>query len=226
MDTRQVADLLARTGLFGVLDQVTREEIAESAIQYTLGKGQTVFVQDEMGDRLFVVAAGGVKLYLRSQQGEIVELVRHWPPAVFGELALLDGGPRSASAETVEPTVLVAIAREKLIHILRSDARAVDALLCSLGDIVRRTTRQMADLVFLDLQGRLARKLIELGSAEGDGGTGGRRVTQTELANMVGGVRQTVNLALRALQDRGYIRMNGGSVEILKLDGLRRRAGE
>lgn len=226
MDTRQVAELLARTDLFGAIDDTTRQEIAGSASRYSFAKGQTIFVQDETGDRLFVVAKGGVKLYLRSRQGEIVELVRHRPPAVFGELALLDGGPRSASAEAVEPTVLVAISREKLIHILRSDARAVDALLRSLGDIVRRTTQQMADLVFLDLQGRVAGKLIQLSGATDNGDARGRRITQTELANMVGGVRQTVNLALRGLQDRGYIRITGGSVEILQLQGLRRRADQ
>lgn len=223
MDIGQVAELLGRTELFGAVDDRVRQRIAEGATRCSFTRGQTIFVQDETGDRLFVVAKGGVKLYLRSRHGEIIELVRHRPPAVFGELALLDGGPRSACAEAVEPTDLVAVSRDQLIQLLRLDVRAVDALLRSLGNIVRRTTQQMADLVFLDLQGRLASKLIELG------GTGERdlpgRITQTELANMVGGVRQTVNLALRGLQDRGYIRITGGNVEILQLEGLRRRAG-
>jgi CRP/FNR family transcriptional regulator, cyclic AMP receptor protein len=224
MDTGQVAELLRRTKLFGAVNDTIRQRIAEGATRYSFTRGQTIFVQDETGDRLFVVAEGGVKLYLRSRHGEIIELVRHKPPAVFGELALLDGGPRSACAEAVEPTVLVAVTRDQLIHLLRLDVRAVDALLRSLGDIVRRTTQQMADLVFLDLQGRLASKLIELGGT-GEHDLPGRHITQTELANMVGGVRQTVNLALRGLQDRGYIRITGGNVEILQLEGLRRRAG-
>jgi CRP-like cAMP-binding protein len=89
-----------------------------------------------------------------------------------------------------------------------------EALLRTLGTIVRRTTRQVSDLVFLDLQGRIARKLLAL-EVEDDGLARGRRVTQAELATMVGGARQTVNQALRSLESRGYIRADGGSFEIL-----------
>lgn len=227
MDIDQVTELLGKTELFQTLDQRARREVASTATQATFVRGQTIFVQDEPGDRMFVLAEGAVKLVVRSRHGEVVELARHWSPAVFGEVALLDGGPRSATAEAIEPSLLLGITRDKVIRLLRSDEGVVDALLRSLGELVRRANRQTTDLVFLDLQGRLARKLLELAAAPG-GPTATvldhSRFTQTELAHMVGGVRQTVNLALRSLEARGLIRVSSGRIEILEMDALRRRA--
>ena len=227
MDIDQVAELLGRTELFHTLDERARREVAGTVTQVAYVKGQTIFVQDEPGDRMFVLAEGAIKLVVRSRHGEVVELARHRPPAVFGEMALLDGSSRSASAEAIEPSVLVGITRAELIKLLRSDVGVVDALLRSLGDLVRRANRQTTELVFLDLQGRVARKLLELATMSGSPGPAvldQRAFTQTELAHMVGGVRQTVNLALRSLERRRLIRVSEGKIEILELEGLKRRA--
>jgi CRP-like cAMP-binding protein len=163
-----------------------------------------------------------VKLFVASRNGGIVELVRHCPPASFGEVALLDGGPRSASAEAVERSTLLVVTRSELLRLLRSDEQVAEALLSTLGAMVRRTTRQISDLAFLSLQGRVAAKLLDLTEP---GGARTRRVTQVELATMVGGARQTVNQALRSLESRGYIRSSGRMFEILDRDQLRRLAG-
>jgi CRP-like cAMP-binding protein len=163
-----------------------------------------------------------VKLFVASRNGGIVELVRHRPPAAFGEVALLDGGPRSASAEAVERSTLLVVTRPELLRLLRSDEQVAEALLSTLGAMVRRTTRQISDLAFLSLQGRVAAKLLDL--TEPDGART-RRVTQVELATMVGGARQTVNQALRSLESRGYIRSAGRVFEILDREQLRRLAG-
>jgi CRP-like cAMP-binding protein len=92
MDIDQVAELLGRTELFHTLDERARREVAGTVTQVAYVKGQTIFVQDEPGDRMFVLAEGAIKLVVRSRHGEVVELARHRPPAVFGEMALLDGG--------------------------------------------------------------------------------------------------------------------------------------
>jgi CRP/FNR family cyclic AMP-dependent transcriptional regulator len=214
------ADLLARTELFAGVDEPTHRRIAECCLERVVDKGQAVFVQDEPGDRMFVLAEGAVKLYVSSRHGAIVELVRHHPPAVFGEVALLDGGPRSATAEAVQRSTLLVVTRTELLRLLRDEGQVAEALLRSLGTIVRRTTRQVTDLVFLDLQGRVARQLLLL--ADGDGGT--RQVTQGELATMVGGARQTVNQVLRTLEDRGWVRAAGRAFEILDRQQLERLA--
>jgi CRP/FNR family cyclic AMP-dependent transcriptional regulator len=226
----QIAALLAETDLFGVLDRTILEEVASRTLERSVEKGQTIFVQDEPGDRLFVIADGAVKLVVRSAQGEVVELARHRRPAVFGEVALLDGGTRSATAEAVERTTLVVVTRDELIHLLRSDPKVVDQVLKALGELIRRADQQATELVFLALPGRLARRLLELAETPGDDDHGDlgprtRRVTQTELANMVGGSRQSVNIALRSLERRGFIRLVGWSIELLDPVELRRRAG-
>jgi CRP/FNR family transcriptional regulator, cyclic AMP receptor protein len=214
------AGVLARTELFREIDEATRRRIAEHVAERVVEPGQCVFVQDEPGDRMYVLAEGAVKLFVASRNGGIVELVRHRPPATFGEVALLDGGPRSASAEAVERSTLLVVTRAELLHLLRAEDHVAEALLSTLGAMVRRTTRQVSDLVFLDLQGRLARQLLAL-AIDGDGTARTRRVTQGELASMVSGARQTVNQALRSLESRGYIRADGRGFEILDRERLK-----
>jgi CRP/FNR family cyclic AMP-dependent transcriptional regulator len=171
---------------------------------------------------MFVLLEGSVKLVVCSRDGELIELHRHDAPAIFGELAILDGGLRSASAEATERSTLLVVTRPELLRLLRADDQVAEALLSTLGAMVRRTTRQISDLAFLSLQGRVAAKLLDLTEA---GQTTTRRITQVELATMVGGARQTVNQALRSLESRGYIRAAGRTFEILDRDQLRRLAG-
>jgi CRP/FNR family cyclic AMP-dependent transcriptional regulator len=216
VDLQHRAAVLARTELFSGIDLATRRRIAEHVAERVVERGQCVFTQGQPGDRLYVLAEGAVKLFVSSRDGDIVELVRHRPPATFGEVALLDGGPRSASAEATERSLLLVVTRAELVALLRSGEQVAEALLRILGTIVRRTTRQVSDLAFLDLQGRLARQLLVL-AVDGDGNGAGRtrRLTQAELASMVSGARQTVNQALRSLEARGYIRSDGRGFEIL-----------
>jgi CRP/FNR family transcriptional regulator, cyclic AMP receptor protein len=216
VNLEQRAAVLARTELFSGIDLATQRRIAERVAERVVERGQCVFTQDQPGDRMYVLAEGAVKLFVSSRDGGIVELVRHRPPATFGEVALLDGGLRSASAEATERSILLVVSRAELVALLRAEEQVAEALLRTLGTIVRRTTRQVSDLVFLDLQGRLARQLLVLaGDGNGTGAARTRQVTQAELASMVSGARQTVNQALRSLEARGYIRADGRSFEIL-----------
>jgi CRP/FNR family transcriptional regulator, cyclic AMP receptor protein len=223
VDLQHRAAVLARTELFGGIDEPTRRRIAEHVAERVVEPGQCVFLQDEPGDRMYVLAEGAVKLFVSSRNGGIVELVRHRPPATFGEVALLDGGPRSASAEATERSTLLVVTRAELLRLLRAEDQVAEGLLRTLGTIVRRTTRQVTDLAFLDLQGRVARQLLVLaGDAHGTART--RQVSQTELASMVSGARQTVNQALRSLEARGYIKTDGRGFEILDREWLERLA--
>jgi CRP/FNR family cyclic AMP-dependent transcriptional regulator len=223
VDPHHVADLLARVELFSALDERVLRDAAERWVQRVVAKGTAIFVQEELGNRMFVLVEGMVKLVVRSPRGSVIELVRHRPPAVFGEVAMLDGGPRSATAEAVQQSRLVVVTREDFLRLLRSDGQVADAMLRSLGTMVRRTTRQLSDLVFLDMQGRVARQLLQLA---GDAGTSTPPITQSEIADMVGGARQTVNLALRGLEQRGHIRMARRRIHILDREALQRRTYE
>jgi CRP/FNR family cyclic AMP-dependent transcriptional regulator len=222
VDARTAALLLGRVEPFRGLDERARLTMVESATRRVVDRGQMVFWQDDPGEAMFVLLEGSVKLVVCSRDGELMELHRHDAPAIFGELALLDGGPRSASAEAVERSTLLVVTRAELLRLLKAEDQVAEALLRTLGGIVRRTTRQISDLAFLSLQGRVAAKLLDL-VEPGQART--RRVTQVELATMVGGARQSVNQALRSLESRGYIRSAGRGFEILDPEQLRRLAG-
>jgi CRP/FNR family cyclic AMP-dependent transcriptional regulator len=225
VDPRKIASLLAEVELFGELDDESRLAIAGRARHRVVDKGQVIVWQDEPGESMFVLLEGAVKLVVSSKDGELVELARLVAPASFGEVAVLDGGPRSASAEAVEDSVLLVVTRAELLRLLRSDEQVAEALLRLLGAMVRRTTRQVTDLAFLSLQGRVAAKLLELAGTAGEGAARTPRVTQAEIATMVGAARQSVNQALKSLEARGYIRVAGRTVEILEPQPLRRLAG-
>ena len=216
MDASTAALLLGRVEPFRGLDERARLTVVEHAGRRVVDKGQMVFWQDDPGEAMFVLLEGAVKLVVCSRDGELIELHRHDAPAIFGELALLDAGPRSASAEAVERSTLLVVTRPELLRLLRTEDQVAEALLRTLGTIVRRTTRQVTDLVFLDLRGRVARQLLAL-AGDGNARTS---VTQAELASMVSGARQTVNQALRSLESGGYIRASGRSFEILDRERL------
>ena len=225
VDPRKIASLLAEVELFGELDDGARLAMAGRAGRRVVEKGQVIFWQDEPGESMFVLLEGAVKLVVSSKDGELVELARLVAPASFGELAVLDGGPRSATVEAVERSLLLVVMRAELLRLLRSDEKVAEALLRLLGAMVRRTTRQVTELAFLSLQGRVAAKLLELADSAGQGPARTRRLTQVELATMVGGARQSVNQAMKSLEARGYIRAAGRAVEILDPQSLRRLAG-
>ena len=225
VDPRTIASLLAKVEPFGELHVGTRMAVAERAGRRVVERGQVIFWQDEPGESMFVLLEGVVKLVVRSRDGELMELVRFVAPAAFGELAVLDGGPRSATAEAIERSTLLMVTRAELLRLLRADEQVAEALLRSLGMMVRRTTQQVTDLAFLSLQGRIAAKLLELAGPAGQGVARTRRVTQGELATMVGAARQSVNQAVKALEARGYIRGIGRAFEVLEPQELRRLAG-
>ena len=226
VDPRKIALLLAEVELFGELDEATRLAIAGQARRRVVERGQVLFWQDEPGESMFVLLEGAVKLVVSSRDGGVVELARLVAPASFGELAVLDGGPRSATAEAVERSTLVAITRAEVLRLVHAEEQVAEALLRLLGTMVRRTTRQVTDLALLSLQGRVAAKLLELAAdPTGEGPARTRRLTQVELATMVGAARQSVNQALKTLEARGYIRTAGHAVEILDPESLRRLAG-
>lgn len=223
MDVGEMTRLLGQTPLFRGLDEATRREIVTGGQwrAFEARKGATIFAQGASIDRLFALLRGVVKQVVHSPRGDVVELARLRAPAVFGEVAALDGLPCTASAEAVTDCVLLPVTAERMRELLRADADLRIALLHQLGERVRQANRLAIDQVFLPTTDRVVRKLLELYESDELGGP--QHVTQTELAHMVGGVRQTVNQVLRTLEARNLIRVAHGRVEILKPEELRRR---
>lgn len=214
--------------MFGPLEPSDLEDLASAALQRTYTRGQYLCTQGDTGDQLFVIAEGLVKVVFATEQGEEMVLATLRPPEVFGELAVLDRALRSASVLAVEPTLVLTLSRPRLLEAMRRSPPLVDAILATLGRLVRRLTDQAGDLAFLDLGGRLAKLLLRLGSEHGV--TRGDAVldlpfTQSDLAAMIGASRPAVNRVLHVFVDRGFLEINGQTIVLRDLEGLRRRAG-
>lgn len=228
--SREDAALLQSTPLFGGMPIEALERLADKAIRRSYGRGEVIFREEDAGDLLCIVITGLVKVYRSSSDGDEMVLVTLGPSSVFGELPMIDGGLRSASAAAVEATTLLTVNRTALLEALAGSPALADGLLRSLGSMVRRLTDQTADLVFLDLHGRVAKLLLALsderGTSEGDGRALDLRLTQTDLANMVGGSRQSVNQVLNSFERLGYLELDGRRIVIRRPDLLHRRAGQ
>ena len=229
MRTEARVGLLGQTRLFAELGEPTLRVLADRSLERSFPRHARLFHQGDPGSGLYVLASGLVKVIVTSEDGEEMVLVTLGQGEAFGELSIVDGGPRSASAEALEPTVALLITREVLMDLAARDHGLTEALLQALGGLLRRLTEQASDLVFLDLPGRMAKLLAglaaERGSATPDGIELDAALTQTDLAGMVGASRQSVNQILQGFARRGYLQVRGRRIVIHRLDLLRRRAG-
>ena len=220
--------LLTETTLFAGIDAGTAEELAKRLVRRTYRRGQPLFHQGDPGDSLYVLVDGSVAVVVTSENGDRMVLTTLHPPDVLGEIALLDGGPRSATAEAVEETAALMLSRAAFLELMKEQPSLTDQLLRSLGGLVRRLSEQAADFVFLDLGGRVAKALLRLAEDNGplvDGLPAEVPVTQGRLAEMAGGSRQSVNQILQSFQQRGYVEVHGRRVLVCNPEQLRRRAG-
>lgn len=226
---RDAGALLGKTELFGALDEAALARVAERARTRTYSKGQLIFYEGDLAGSLFVMVEGLVKVFVTSENGDAMTLVTLRPPDMFGELSLLDGGARSASAEAIENSTVLELGRDTFLEILRENPQMTEVLMRTMGGVLRRLTEQASDLVFLDLHGRVAKLLVGMADERGVAATEGveldLQLTQTDLASMVGGSRQSVNQILRSFERRGYVQVDGRKVIVKQLELLRRRAG-
>lgn len=193
-----------------------------------LTRGHAIFQEGEPGDRLYVIAQGKMKLGRRSNDGRENLLAVLGPGEMFGELSLFDPGPRTATASAVNDAVLFELDHAELVAWLQTYPAVAKHLLHALARRLRRTNEALADLVFSDVPGRVAKALLDLSRRFGQEVDDGIRVahdlTQEELAQLVGASRETVNKALADFAGRGWVRREGRAVVLLDIDRLERRA--
>jgi CRP-like cAMP-binding protein len=220
-------DTLASVPFFSGLDAVGLETIGRTVRTRRFRRGEVIFHQGDPGDALFIVMNGGIKISLPSDMGDEAILATLRSGDVFGELALLDGAPRSATATAIEPTETLVLPRAQFRELIATEPAVRDALLASIAGELRRLTNHVEELHFLDITGRLASRLSRLAV---DGGTtlpdGSIRLkaplTQGDLAAMIGCTRQSVNKLLGIFTDDHLIRLDRDSIVVLDLDGLGR----
>lgn len=209
------------------MDEGSLELVSNALRPRHFRRGETLFHVGDPGDALFIVASGNVKITLPPDDGsESAILTTIGPGGFFGELALLDGGRRSATAVALDAVTTLILRRDGLDHLVDDQPALRRALLAALAAEIRRLTAQVQDLYFLDLPGRLAQHLLrslphEPGAAEDPEAAlpdGEARLpwpyTQAELAGMIGGSRQSVNRLLSEYVAAGLVRFEGDDLVI------------
>ena len=193
-----------------------------------LERGGVVFREGEQGDRLYVITSGKIKLGRSSIDGRENLVAIVGPGEMFGELSLFDPGPRSATATAVAVTELIGLDHDTLQTFLVGRPAVAKSMLAALARRLRRTNDSLADLVFTDVPGRVAKALLDLSGRFGrpteEGVLVAHELTQEELAQLVGASRETVNKALADFASRGWLRLEARAVLLLDVERLQRRS--
>lgn len=216
-------ELIRDVPLLARLPQEELKALASKGHAHTYTNGTAIFHEGDPGNALHIVIEGGVRIVVASRKGEEATVALLGPGECVGDLALLDGKPRSASAIASGPTKTLVVRRDDFLDWLSNRPRAAQALLETLALRVRRTDEALADFAFLDMPQRLAKRLLDLAtSQQTDGALKGAkiRITQAELASMLGVSRESVNKQLNQFSRNGWIGLKRGLVTIKKPDDL------
>jgi len=215
--------LLARVPALAKLPREDLMALAAAARRRQYRRDEVIFHREDPGDSLHIIESGRVEILLPSDGGEELILAILGPGDFFGDLSLLDGAPRSATAMAREPTTTVVVHREDFLGWLQSRPRAVATIFEALAQRLRATNELLGDVAFLEAPRRLAKRLLEVASAAPGPGRGPIqvRLTQEELASLVGISRESVNKHLRAWQEQGLVSLGRGRLQVLRPEKLR-----
>ncbi len=221
-------DVLRRAPLFDALDDDSAAALQAGVTIVELARADRVFEEGASGNQLYVVLDGKIKLTRAAADGRENLLSVLGPGEMFGELSLFDPRPRTASAVAVTDSRLGALAHDDLRSWLTGRPDVALHLLQALAQRLRRANDVMADLVFTDVPGRVAKALLDLADRFGEPRDDGLQVnhdlTQEELAQLVGASRETVNKALADFAARGWLQLSAKSVLLIDPERLRKRS--
>ena len=222
------AQLLTQIPIFAHLEGEELDHLSSLLRPRRFDKGEVIFHQGDVGTSLFIIRKGQVAIRLSSDDGKEVILTLLDRGDFFGELALLDGEPRSTDAVAREESDLLILQREDFQRFLDSRPQVAKGLLAALSRLVRRVTQLVHDSTFLDARTRLVRVLLELAEHQGkptnDGVVITQRLTQSELANLCGLTRESANKWLRFYVREGLLSYEGGQITLVQPDKLGREA--
>lgn len=222
------AQVLLASPLLGELTAEDTDYFRPHTRVVLLHKGDQLFAEGDLGDRVYIVIDGKVKLTRTAPDGRESLVSVHGRGDMFGELAMFDPTYRTSTGTAVTDVRLAVIAHEDLRKVLATRPAVAMLLLKALAQRLRRITEANTNLIFTDVPGRVAKALLELSDKFGVPAADGTQVdhdlTQEELAQLVGASRETVNKALADFASRGWIQLSAKSVLIIDADRLRRRA--
>ena len=221
------AAFLARVPLFASLKPDHLAVLAGKLRVRNYRRGEVIFHQDDPGVDLHIIKSGQVKIAASSPEGEEIIMALLTAGDSFGEIALLDGEPRSASAVAMEATQTLTLNRTDFLDIMTGNAEMVRAILATVAAGWRKASHLLQDAMFLDLPARLAKRLLELAEKHGIKTANGVEIdlllTQQDLAAAVGVSRVAMNRQLGLFQDRGLISIEKKRIVILRPDELKKR---
>ena len=221
------SDVLRQAPLFSGLDDEAADALRASLIECRLRRSEVLFREGDEGHQLYVVTDGKVKMGRTSADGRENLLAVLGPGQMFGELSLFDPGPRQSTVTAVTDCVMQSLTHDELLKWLTGRPEVAQGLLAQLAHRLRRANDVVADLVFSDVPGRVAKALLDLAARFGRPADDGIHVhhdlTQEELAQLVGASRETVNKALADFGSRGWLRLEPRSVVLLDVERLRGR---
>ncbi len=216
--------ILGRTLLFGALADAEMDHLAAMAKLLRLPARTPLFFKGDPGDRLYIVVRGVVRISTVSADGRETTLNLMGPGQMFGEIAVLDGGERTADASVIEDCEMVAIERRDLLAFLERNPRCSIRMLAACSDRLRWVSELLEDAQFLELPARLAKRLLLLSHMFGqkveDGVRIGVRLSQRDLAAHMTVRRESVNKQLNDWEREGLIRMGRGWIVVLDHDAL------
>lgn len=236
--------ILAAHPLFAGLEPRVLDRLVGYATLQSLPRGEVVFEEGEPGTALLAVVAGGVRIAAQTSEGKEIVLNVVWPGEVFGEVALLDGGPRTGTATTIAPTTLLRLERRDLLPVLREHGEVGLHFIAVLCARLRRTSRQVTEVLFDTTEHRLARAVLSLAGqgreADGPGshGWGGEgpspadghparvSATQKELGQMIGLSRESTNKLLQRWAAEGIVGLEKGALRVTDRAALAALAGD
>lgn len=225
MTVEAVTRALATSEVFAGLDTHQLELLARECRVIRFAKGEQIFARGDSGGSMYMVVDGAVGLTITSADGGEVTLAVLKPPRPFGELAIIDDGPRVATATARRSAVVIAIPRAQVRRLMREVPAVSLALLTALASVVRQVDDHVSDLVLVDLTGRIAKFLAAAAANSGAAPRGGLvpvdlRLSQGELAGLVGGSRQQVNRVIVSLEASGAIQRIGSRIVAVRPDQL------
>lgn len=219
-------ELLRGVPLFAGLAPDHLHLLGASLSSRSFARGETIFHQGDEGELLYLIVRGQVRIYTVSLLGQELSVKVFRDGDFFGELALLDGQPRSASAETMRPTTVLTLHRDAFRRAVSSSPEIAVSVLEELSGRLRRTNIYAEHLAGQSAPQRVVRTLLDLADQHGVADHGATRIdlhlTQDDLASLAGTTRETVNRVLSSLRDQGLIQVERARLSVLNLPQLER----
>lgn len=226
LSNESIEPRLADIPLFSVLDREERQALAAILMPRRILKGQPVFLQGDPGDEMYLLLEGRIRIACESLSGREITLDILKDGGFFGEMALLDGEPRSATALAEAPGQLLVLRRSDFQTFLHRSPKAAVALLAFLSRRLRAANDKIQDLALLTVRQRLAATLVNMALRDGenlkDGGVAlPSGVSHKTLSGLLGTSRETVSRMCSELKDQGLIEQNGRKLIVRQVEGLR-----